>query len=116
MSDITIFSSGTKAKASEVNTNFQRSFYQGGLLSNMNYGGLNVTDTGVVIKSANSDRYSLLIKNNGATNIYIGDVNVSTINGFEVLPRESIYIINKGAVHGIGVSASTNIRFLEVTK
>ena len=116
MSDIINFTSGTKAKSSEVNTNFLRCFYQGGLLSNMSYDAVDVTDSSTLIVSANSDRYSVLIKNNSSGNIYVGDASVSTANGFRVLPGEHIYLTSKTVIHGIGDAASNDVRYLEVTR
>ena len=116
MSDIINFTSGTKAKSSEVNTNFQRSFYQGGLLSNMNYGNVTVTDSSTQITTSNTDRHSIIIRNNSVNNIYVGDSSVTVANGFRLIPGESIYIINKNAIHGIGDVASNDVRYLEVTR
>lgn len=113
---LTIFSSGTKAKASEVNENFGMSYYQGGLNSTMSGTRIEISaSTATLFSALNISRISLLARNNSSNTIYVGDINVTIVNGFPVIGKQSIYF--KGttnALYSISSSGTADLRYLEV--
>ena len=101
---------------SRLNENFDKSFYQGGLLTDLSNGSVSITSTATLISNEDSDRFSILVKNNSTNTLYVGSSGVTTSNGFALQPSQSIYLLIPDAIYAIGVSGTNNIRFLEVTK
>lgn len=93
-----------------------QSFYQGTLKGTMNYGTIDVLATATLIKAEDSDRLSILIRNNGSGEITIGFADTVVVgSGIPLVAGESIYLRTRTNIYGIGVDASNDIRFLEVT-
>ena len=67
--------------------------------------------------SALSNRINILIFNNSTSGqiLYLGDSTVTTVNGFPLYPRASVYITIEDEVdiYGISSAAGADIRLLE---
>ena len=66
--------------------------------------------------SALSNRKSIAVFNNGTVTVYLGDVSVTTSNGFPLQPGEkvSMDIANGIALYGITAGTACDVRVLEV--
>lgn len=76
-----------------------------------------VGTTVTLIRTANANRISILIRNTGSDNLYIGPDNNLTIDeGMEIRPNESwsseTFV---GALYGISDGSSLDIRYMEET-
>ncbi len=112
---ITTFTSGTKAKASEVNTNFKKSFFQGEFGTTLNQGSFIVTTSATQILAANSFRLSALIKNMGTAIVTIGYTSgVTSTTGYPIFINDAKYIKSPEVVYAITNVGTAEIRFLEV--
>ena len=90
------------------------SFYQGALSDLINYGNIDVLATATLIKAANPLRKSILIRNNGYQNIYVGAAGVTPATGKKIPSGETRYILDKDAIYGITDSGTVDTRYLEV--
>jgi len=106
---------GTQSSASELNQNFERSYFQGGLQSSASYGNVTVGSSSTQIKASTSTRLSILIRNNSNEALYVGASGVTTSTGKEVAVGKSIYIQDTEAIYGVTASGSADIRYIEVT-
>ena len=91
-------------------------YYQGAFASVLNYAAVSVATTATIIVSANSNRKSVLIRNNSSQDIFIGDDTVTTSNGLRLKPNHSIYLNGNGmtdVVYGIVASSTADTRYLE---
>lgn len=101
--------------STDLNKSISMSYFQGALSSVLNYSGITIATTTTLIVAINTDRTSVLIRNNGSQTIYIGDSSVTTTNGYKLNAGQSIYI--KGttaAIYGIVVATTCDLRYLEV--
>ncbi len=72
------------------------------------------TAGGTVIKSANLSRRSIVIRNIGTVDMFIGASGLTTTTGFSVRAGESISLDrNTAAIYGITASSSTTVGYLE---
>lgn len=84
------------------------------------YNTVPVQTSATVILAPNNGRRGFVIKNQGSNNLYIGmDANVSSSNGFLLFPQDS-WDLNgsrcwRGAVYGIAVTSSNDVRYWEWT-
>lgn len=73
-----------------------------------------ITSTATLIVASNSIRKSILIRNIGAVDIYIGTSAVTTANGFLLKANESIGLDrNTAAIYGRTASTSGTVSILE---
>jgi len=80
------------------------------------YATVSVASTATEIKAANTGRVTLIIFNNSAAIIYLGDSGVTTADGFTLGIGESKSIEDTEAVYGIVTSGTSDLRYIEVTK
>lgn len=78
----------------------------------MNYNNVSVDTTTTQIVSSNN-RKILYLRNNGSSNLYIGDSSVTTSDGYEIIPGDSINITSNDSVYGIS-SSTIDIRYIEI--
>ena len=116
MTTIVNFSSGQKAKSSEVNYNFKKSYWQGEFSNIMVHGNVNVSaSTATIIKASNSLRTKMYIRNNSGVTVFIGNSNVTTSSlGEELLAGDVRIIRTTDAYYAISNSGTADVRFLEV--
>jgi|TARA_Y100000310_G_scaffold192960_1_gene192910 quinol-cytochrome oxidoreductase complex cytochrome b subunit len=81
----------------------------------LNYGQVSVANTATVILAANIRRTSILVKNDGSADIYVGgDSSVTTSNGLIISPGEGVSFPEYyGAIHGIVASGAETASYLE---
>lgn len=116
MGALTVFTAGTKGKASEVNGNFNQSYYGGALKTVATYGTVTAaTASATEIRTTTATRVGLLLRNNGSNAIYVGTSTVSTTAGKEVLPTKNIYIQDTSAIYAIAITGTVDVRYVEVT-
>lgn len=73
-----------------------------------------VNTTATLIKAANANRVSLVIRNIGATDIFIGTASVTTVNGFLIKVNESIALDrNTAALYGVVATSPTTVSYIE---
>jgi hypothetical protein len=73
-----------------------------------------ITSTATVIVASNSIRKSILIRNIGAVDIYIGTSAVTTATGFLLKANESIGLDrNTAAIYGRTASTSGTVAYIE---
>lgn len=92
-----------------------QSFYQGTFSPNLNYGSVSVGTTATTIRSSDSNRKSILVRNNGGDTVEVGSSTLSSDGGIEILPSESILINDTAEVQAKAVSGTQDIRYLETT-
>lgn len=76
-----------------------------------------VTSSATAIPAtAANDRKALILRNNGANEVYLGDANVTTSSGFPLKPGEIIAldVSKEVVVYGITAATSENVRFMEL--
>lgn len=75
---------------------------------------VDTTVGGVVIKALNTSRKSIIIRNQGATDMYVGPSGVTTANGILVKANEVLTLDrNTAAIYGIVGAGSTTAGYLE---
>lgn len=81
----------------------------------MNDGTVNVLTSATSIKSSNSNRISIQIRNDGSNTVYIGDdVSVTTSNGYPIRAGETLEIGDYyGAIYGIADTSTTAVSYME---
>lgn len=109
------FSAGTKAKAAEVNQNFNTVYYSGALTSTLTFGTANVFGGAVQIKAENTSRCALIFRNNSVFITFAGTSNsVTTATGFPLYQNTCFYTRDTSAFWGITESGTADIRWMEV--
>jgi len=79
-------------------------------------GNRNISSTAATIPTtAATGRIFLMVKNNGANTVYLGDANVTTSNGMPLEPGDVLSFDLKQEVplYGITASGSSDVRSLE---
>ena len=79
-------------------------------------GSTSVATTATVIRNSNTERREITIYNNTSETLYVDeDSNFNANGGFPIPPMSSLRIPNyQGAVYGLFVSTTRNIRYLEL--
>jgi len=69
---------------------------------------------GNLIAAANINRKSIMIRNQGATDMYVGNTGVTTATGF-VIRASEVFVLDRttAAIYGITAAANTIVAFLE---
>lgn len=85
--------------------------------NSMPTGRIMVQPTPTLIRSANSNRVSILIRNTGVDNLYLGQDNNLTIDeGMEIRPNESWSTDTfTGAIYGVSDGVTLDVRYMEET-
>ena len=79
-----------------------------------NYGAVSVGVAASVMKAANVNRQSILIQNNSANSLYVGDDNtLTTANGIHVIAGGSLELKTQKAIYGRASAAASDIRYFE---
>jgi len=82
--------------------------------SSISTGQVSVGTLATIIVASNSSRRSVIIRNQGATDMYIGNSGVTTSNGLLIKAGESIFLDrNTAAIYGIVSSGSTTAGYLQ---
>jgi len=90
-------------------------FYQELNSGTMNYGAVTISTSATTIKASNGDRKRILIRNNHVSeSLYIGDSGVTTSDGKEISPGQSIVLFTQDTIYGIADSSLDDVRYLEV--
>jgi len=75
---------------------------------------VDTTVGGIVIKASNASRRSIIIRNQGTVDMYIGPSGVTSTSGLLIKAGESITLDrNTAAIYGIVASTSTTAGYLE---
>ncbi len=75
---------------------------------------VDTTAGGIVIKASNASRKSIIIRNQGLVDMYIGPTGVTSSNGLLIKAGESITLDrNTAAIYGITAATSTTAGYLE---
>lgn len=93
---------------SEINGNFRQSRYDADRNATLQCDSLSVSTTAVSLP----DGETLLIRNNGGDSVYVGDSNVSTSDGVEIIPDKSLYLDQGTGAHIIAASGTQDVRVL----
>lgn len=88
-------------------------YYQGAMAATLNHGAVTVGTGAITIKAANTSRKSILIRNNGSTNVFIGPSGVTATNGYKMTPGKCLYLVDVEIIYGISDSGSNSVRYLE---
>jgi len=83
--------------------------------NNVNYGNKTVTGVAIQILASNTNRVTMLIYNNSATDIYIGTSGVTTSNGYKILSGDTYVYNDNDAIYAIASGGSNDLRYFEVT-
>lgn len=75
---------------------------------------VDTTAGGVVIKAANTSRRSIIVRNQGATDMYVGPTPVTTANGI-LVKIDEVLVLDRttAAIYGITAAGSTTAGYLE---
>jgi len=84
------------------------------VVSNLAHAQITVTNVATLIRASNAARVSLIIRNQGAANMYVGGSGVTTANGILVNINDTLILDRTtAAVYGIVSAASTTAAYLE---
>jgi type II secretory pathway component PulC len=73
-----------------------------------------VSNSATLIKASNTNRYSLIIRNQGSVDEYVGDSGVTTGSGMLLHPNDAIIVDNNTAAwYGITSSGTTTTSWME---
>jgi hypothetical protein len=85
----------------------------------MGMGAVSVSSSATLIVHANTNRHSILIGNNSAQTIFLGDSSVTTANGIPI-PAGSSFLEDSGgikiwggAIYGIVASSTSDVHYWE---
>ena len=88
----------------------------------MAMGAVSVADSATLIVAANTARHSLLIGNNSAQTVFIGDSTVSIANGIPI-PAAGTFLEDSGGttlwggdVYGVVASSTADVHYWERTR
>ena len=88
----------------------------------MAMGAVTVTNAATLIVAANTARHSILIGNNSAQTVFIGDSSVTTANGIPV-PASGTFLEDSGgttlwggAIYGIVAATTADVHYWERTR
>lgn len=80
------------------------------------YGAVSVANVATSIKAVNTGRVTLIVFNNSASIIYLGDATVTTATGYTLGISESRTIEDTEQIYGIVSAGTADLRYIEVTK
>lgn len=81
----------------------------------MNYSNVTIATSATTLIAANSSRKSILIRNNGSNDLYIGESSgVTTSDGQLIRPQQCIRLFTTAIIYGIADTSSVDVRYLEV--
>lgn len=82
----------------------------------MNTAAVTITIAATLIRAANANRQSVVLRNKGANTIYIGNSGVTTASGQFINPNDVLTIDRStAAIYGIVAAATEELRYLEET-
>lgn len=74
---------------------------------------VDTTGGGVTIIAARETRKAAVIVNRGTIAIYVGSGSVTTANGFQLNPNDSVRISTTAAIKGITASSTATAHYIE---
>lgn len=77
---------------------------------------VSVTTTAALLVAANSARKEIIISNNGASTVYLGDVNVNAAagRGIPLAAGEKIVLTHKGLIWADSLSGTNSVSYAEL--
>lgn len=79
---------------------------------NLSYGAVSVATAATRVVDVNNDRDSLLLSNNGASAVFLGDSAVTTSTGLPLAAGASLSLNTGSALYAVTAAGSIDVRYL----